>query len=169
MEYQIGDKVVHGTYGLGEIVQLDVKIISGKAASYYVVRVGELTIWVPQHTNGSSSLRRPTPARQFKKTISMLNRPGEPLSADRLQRKAQLAELLRDGSLESVCKVVRDLTRLGQSSRLNENDNLILHRAQTQLLNEWQVSLSVPLMQAEREMRQMLAVQPIPIDRKSVV
>ena len=160
MEYQVGDKVVHWTYGLGEIVQLDEKVISGRAASYYVVQIGELTIWVPQQIAGPSSLRPPTPASEFKKIFSILSSPSEPLSTDRLERKAILMDLMRDGTLESVCRVLRDLSHHGQTSRLNDNDNAVLHRAQNLLVNEWHVSLSVPVKQAENELRQMLAEIP---------
>lgn len=160
MAYQVGDKVVHGTYGLGEIVQLDEKMISGQTAAYYVVQVGELTIWVPQKIAGQSSLRPPTPAREFKKTVTLLKTPGEPLSADRLARKAMLMELMRDGRLESICKVVRDLSFFGKSNRLNDNDNAILQRARNLLLDEWHVSLSVPVQQAQRDLKQMLEETP---------
>jgi len=160
MEYQVGDKVVHWTYGLGEIVQLDEKVISGQTAAYYVVQVGELTIWVPQKMAGRSSLRPPTPAREFKKTVSILKSPGEPLSADRLARKAMLMELMRDGRLESLCKVVRDLSFHGKSNRLNDNDNTILQRAQHLLLEEWHVSLAVPVQQAQHELKMLLEETP---------
>ena len=160
MEYQVGDKVVHWTYGLGEIVQLDEKVISGQAAAYYVVQIGELTIWVPQKMAGQSSLRPPTPAREFKKTVTMLKSPGEPLSEDRLRRKAELMELMRDGRLESLCRVVRDLSFYGKSNRLNDNDHAILQRAQNLLVDEWHVSLSVPVQQAQHELKKLLEETP---------
>ena len=160
MEYQVGDKVVHWTYGLGEIVQLDEKVISGQSAAYYVVQVGELTIWVPQKMAGPSSLRPPTPAREFKKTVSILKSPGEPLSEDRLRRKAELMELMRDGRLESLVRVVRDLSFFGKSNRLNDNDHAIFQRAQNLLVDEWHVSLSVPVHQAQHELKKLLEETP---------
>ena len=47
MDYHIGDKVIHSNYGLGEIIQMDEKTIHGHQTSCYVVRVRDLTIWVP--------------------------------------------------------------------------------------------------------------------------
>jgi hypothetical protein len=37
---------------------------------------------------------------------------------------------MHDGRLESICKVVRDLSFFGKHNRLNDSDNVILQRAQ---------------------------------------
>lgn len=39
MDYKIGDKIVHWTYGLGTVVAIDQKDIDGVTQEYYVVEV----------------------------------------------------------------------------------------------------------------------------------
>jgi RNA polymerase-interacting CarD/CdnL/TRCF family regulator len=156
MDFQVGDKVVHWVYGPGEVVQLDEKMIAGGTADYYVVRIAELTIWVPRNDAGPTSLRLPTPAGQFTKLFEILSSPPEPLPSDRFERKTHLLEQVRDGTIESICRVVRDLSFYKHTKKMNDVDNSILERAQKFLLDEWQFALSVPDKQAERELKQML-------------
>lgn len=154
--FQVGDKVIHWVYGLGEIIQMDEKVLSGHSRKYYVVQTSELTLWVPLNESGEHCLRFPTPARDFKKIFRILASPGEPLSAVRFVRKTQLTELLKDRSLESICRVVRDLVDYKRTKKFNENDNSILAHAREFLLNEWSVALSIPVQQAERELMNLL-------------
>lgn len=156
MEYQVGDKVIHWTYGLGEIVELDEKVLAGRAVSYYVVKIGDMSIWVPIDQTNADSIRLPTPANDFDRLFAILSSPGEPLSDDRLERKTQLQKKMRDGTLESICEVVRDLSFANHTKKLNENDAAILFRAKSLLLSEWGISLSVPINQAEDALNLLL-------------
>ncbi len=163
MNFQIGDRVVHSVYGLGEIIQLDEKKISGHTTKYYVVRVSELTIWVPINDTGDSSIRYPTPASDFDGLFAILRSPGEPLSEDRLARKSQLTDQTKDGKLSSVCRAVRDLTYHRHTKKMNENDNATLERLQNFLLNEWAVSLSISFAQARHDLSLLLGEDPTKI------
>lgn len=154
--FQVGDQVIHWVYGLGEIIELDEKVLSGKANHYYVVQMRDLTLWVPQNRTGSQSLRPPTPAEDFERLFDLLASPGDPLSTNSYARKGELAEILKDKTLESICRVVRDLVTYKRNGRSNENDNSTLTYARNFLLNEWSVALSVPFHQAERELADLL-------------
>lgn len=156
MDFQVGDQVVHWSYGPGEIVQLDVKELSGRKSRYYVVQIGDLTLWVPIAESGASSLRLLTPPARFKKLFAILSSPGEALSTDRLVRKQQLSERMKDGQLESICKVIRDLSLFKHTQKMSEMDVAIMNRAQAFLLSEWTRSLSVSQAQAAEELQRLL-------------
>jgi len=154
--YKVGNIVVHWMYGLGEIIQLDEKVLSGHTGKYYVVQIRDLTIWVPLGETGEARLRFLTPARDFKKLFGILASPGEPLSPDRFTRKTQLTDLMNDRTIESICHVIRDLVDYRRTKKINENDKSILNHARSFLLNEWSVVLSVPVLQAEFELTNLL-------------
>jgi RNA polymerase-interacting CarD/CdnL/TRCF family regulator len=156
MKFHVGDRVIHWTFGMGEIVRLEEKAINGINALYYVVCIDDLTLWVRADEVGESSIRRPTPRSEFKHLFDVLRSPGETLSADRMERKHYLQDLMHDGKLESVCRVVRDLTSYRQIKNLNEYDKSILERARSFLITEWKLSLSVSSAMAEHELAQML-------------
>jgi RNA polymerase-interacting CarD/CdnL/TRCF family regulator len=156
MAFQVGDQVIHWAYGLGEIIKLDEKELFGCTSRYYVVKIRDMTIWVPINEKGERCLRSLTPAEEFEKLFGILSSPGEPLSVDRLERKNQLMEQLKDGTLESVCRVVRDLAFHKKMKKTNENDGVVLARAKSFLLDEWSVVLAVPIYQAEHELSKLL-------------
>lgn len=161
LAFQVGDQVIHSTHGLGEIIQMDEKELFGRSSQYYVVQVRDITLWVPISDAGVRCLRRLTPSADFDKLFTILTSPGEPLAPDRLARRNQLLERLKDSSLESVCEVVRDLVFHKRNSKMNENDTSILSRARKFLLDEWSIVLSIPVHQAERELRDLLGGEEV--------
>lgn len=156
MQYEVGDKVIHWAYGVGEVVQIDTKKLGGQNGTYYKVQVRDLTIWVPVEDANKSSLRPPTPARKFKKILGILRETGVELSNDRLERKNWLSESLRSGSLESICRVIRDLSAYAKVKKLNDNDSLVFERAKNLLLEEWRLSLDIPLAEAQKQLKSIL-------------
>jgi len=156
MKFQVGEQVIHWKFGLGEIVQLEEKVISGKSALYYVVRIRDFLIWVQANDIGEASLRKPASEGEFDNLFSILRSPGEALSVDHLERKQHLQDQMRAGKLEGVCRVVRDLTSFSSAQKLNENDRSILSRARDFLITEWGLSMSITSDQADRELTQML-------------
>ena len=155
-DFQVGDQVVHWAYGLGEITQLDEKELSGHARQYYVVQIRGLTLWIPLECAAEHSLRFLTPAENFQTLFHLLAAPAEPLADQRFERKNQVAERLRDGTIESICRVVRDLTARKRTKNMNDYDNNFLGRARDFLLIEWCVVLSESLQQAERKLEDLL-------------
>jgi RNA polymerase-interacting CarD/CdnL/TRCF family regulator len=156
MDFQVGDPVVHWSFGIGEIVGIEERSLSGQKASFYLVQVRDLTICVPVDSRTESRLRAPTSVREFKKLFTILKGEGEPLIEDRMERKSMLRKRLADGKAETLCKVIRDLSALAFTKPLNEDDRTILHRAQNLLCAEWSYSFSLPLEQAESELTRLL-------------
>jgi CarD family transcriptional regulator len=156
MSFEIGDKVIHCVFGLGEITQIEEKPINGELTNCYVVKITDLTIWIPIDDLQQNSLRLPTPPEEFVKVLPILSGPTETLVDDRVLRKHQLIEQLRDGQLASICRVVRDLTHFQHNSKLNDQEKSILERAINTLLAEWSLSLGTPVNQAHQAMESML-------------
>lgn len=156
LAFNVGDSVIHWVYGLGQIINVDEKVLSGHSCKYYVVQIRDLTLWVPINQTGEPCLRLPTPAVDFQKLFLILASPGEALPVDRFIRKTQLTELLKDRTLESICRVVRDLVFFKSTNKINDSDNSTLNHARDLLLNEWSEALSVPRQQAEHELGNLL-------------
>jgi RNA polymerase-interacting CarD/CdnL/TRCF family regulator len=161
MNFQVGDPVTHWAYGLGKIIRLDEKWVDGHIDKYYVVQIKDLTLWVKFNEADKHGLRSPTPAKDFKKIIPILSDSAEPLSDNRFTRKTQLSELMKARTLESICRLIRDLVHYKREHKINEDDNSTLRYARDFLLNEWSVSLSVPIQQAERDLKKLLTVDVV--------
>jgi CarD family transcriptional regulator len=156
MAFQVGDKVVHRSFGRGEVVQLDEKELGGKSQLYYVVEFTQLTLWVPVNGADQGSLRLPVERLEFKKLLSILSSPGEELADDRFQRQVQLSERMKEGSTEELCRIVRDISGRGVDHKLNENDLSVLRHAQNLLLEEWQFSQGITLEESRVELDRLL-------------
>jgi RNA polymerase-interacting CarD/CdnL/TRCF family regulator len=156
MEFHVGDSVVHWTYGLGRVVAVETRALAGQKALYYVVEINDMTVWVPVDDKARTRLRRPTSRAGFKRLFKILSQSGKSLSEDRYERKQELSRKLQDGTIESVCGVIRDLAFFQHKKGLNDDDKVILQRASSSLLGEWVYSLSVPLSEAEQELNGLL-------------
>jgi CarD family transcriptional regulator len=154
--FHVGDQVVHWVYGLGEVIYLDEKELAGVTKDYYVVIIRDMTLWVPMNETGEHCLRFLTPAQDFDKLFGILSGPAEPLSTQRFERRKQLTDRLKEGTLESICRVIRDLALYKQIKRLNVHDNSIQKRARRFLLEEWSIVLSVTSEQADRELKKLI-------------
>jgi RNA polymerase-interacting CarD/CdnL/TRCF family regulator len=156
MDFHIGDPVMHWTYGFGQVIQLEERAVSGQKTLYYAVQVRDMTVWVPADDKLASRLRPPTTSTRFKRLLAILSGPGQALPEDRQERKLRILELLKDGSAESLCRVIRDLSTFRQKKSLNDNDQAVLRRVQTSLLGEWGFALSLSPAQAELELQRLL-------------
>jgi CarD family transcriptional regulator len=156
MTFQVGDKVVHRSFGQGEVVQMDEKELAGKSQQYYVVEFPQLTLWVPVKGAEQGSLRLPVKRREFKKLYEILSSPGEELVEDRFQRQVQLLERMREGSTEELCRIIRDISARNVDHKLNENDMSVLRHAQSLLLDEWQYSQGISLEESRLELEKLL-------------
>jgi len=157
MDFKIGDRVVHCTHGLGQVLAIEERAINDNTALYYMVQLADLTIWVPANENLKNLLRFPTTEVGFRESLSLLSGPAEQLPDDRLQRNLQLLEMLKDGEAKSLCKVIRDLAAYRHARTWSEYDNDLMKRAQKSLIGEWSFILSVTPPQAEVELYRLLS------------
>jgi CarD family transcriptional regulator len=156
MNFSVGDKVIHSTHGLGEILHIEEKIIRDHATNCYVVRTGDLMIWIPIDDPQQNSLRLPAQPEEFIRLFEILTGPSEMLMEDRALRREQLMTQMRSGQLASICRVVRDLTDFKRNKKLNDQEKFILERATNSLLVEWAYSLGMSPNQANQAMTNLM-------------
>lgn len=156
MAFQVGDKVIHASHGVGEIVRIEDKTLQGHSVYYYVVRTPALTVWVPVEEGSQHTLRAPASQSEFESYFAILSGPQVSLPGDRLERKKYLLDLLKDGQLSSLCRVVRDLSVFVSKNKFSDEDKGILERAKKLLLDEWVLTLSVSPAQARQKIGELL-------------
>jgi RNA polymerase-interacting CarD/CdnL/TRCF family regulator len=156
MDFHEGDTVMHWIYGLGTVIRLEERNLSGKKALYYAVQIGDMTVWVPADDKLKNRLRTPTLKAKFMHLLTILSDPSETLPIDRQERKLLLLEWLKNGRAESLCRVIRNLSTYRNVCPLNESDQALLKRSQNALLGEWGFALSVTPLQAEIELNRLL-------------
>jgi len=157
MDFNEGDRVMHWTYGLGTVIKLEERNLSGTKMLYYAVQIDDMTVWVPADDNLKNRLRTPTLKAKFMSLLNILSGPSETLPIDRQERRLLLLDWLKNGRVESLCRVIRNLSTFRSVHPLNETDQALLKRSQNALLGEWGFALSVTPSQAETELNRLLA------------
>jgi RNA polymerase-interacting CarD/CdnL/TRCF family regulator len=157
MNFRVGDSVVHCTYGLGKVIQMEERALYGPTMWYYAVQIDDMTVWVPSDERLDTRLRRPTRGAEFQRLLDILAGPGDQLPAVRNERRLLLTGWLKDGRAESLCRVIRGLANFRQARSLNDYDQVLMKRAQRALIGEWVYSRSVSTAQAEQELFHLLA------------
>jgi len=157
MEFQSGDWVVHCIHGLGQVTAIETRSFGEKNILYYQVQIGDLTIWVPADESLSKRLRKPASRAEFDQLFTMLTNPPEALPIDRRQRNQYVIELLKDGTAETLCKVIRDLSALRKHRTWSEYDKEIMRRVQKSLIGEWSFIFSINPHDAENELHKLLS------------
>ncbi|MHB8779620.1 MAG: CarD family transcriptional regulator [Anaerolineales bacterium] len=160
MDFHEGDPVMHWTYGLGKVIQLEERNLSGEKALYYAVQIGNMTVWVPADDELKNRLRTPTLKAKFMRLLAILSGPSETLPLDRQERKLLLMDWLKSGRAESLCRVIRSLSTFRNDSPLNDNDQALLKQSRGALLGEWGFAFSVSPAQAEIELNRLLDIAP---------
>lgn len=117
---------MHWMYGIGQIVNLEERVLAGSRLLYYEVHVQDLNVWVPADSKVTSRLRSPTPKLRFKRILTILSEPSDPLPEDRLQRKTHLQERMKDCSVASLCQVIRDLFAHQKVQPLEDHDFIMV-------------------------------------------
>jgi len=156
MRFHVGDRVVHWSHGLGEVVGVEERDLTGEKKTYYVVKIQELSVWVPNDEYLAKRLRAPTGRAAFDQLFAILGGQAHSLPEDRHERKVQLRKKLEGGSAEDTCRVIRDLTSFEKKRPLNLDDQGVLRRAEAALRDEWVYALSVAPADAQAELRRLL-------------
>lgn len=156
MSFQVGDHVMHWTFGFGKVVELETRAVAEKDVLHYVVQIDDMKIWVPEDESLSQRLRKPSSKEEFKHLQVILSNEKEKLPEDRILRKSMMIEILKDGSAKGLFRVVRSLANFRKVKALNDNDQALLRRVEKALISEWGFVLSVTPSQAETDLRQML-------------
>ena len=167
MNFHNGDTVMHWAYGIGQIVNLEERTLSGSKTLYYAVQVRDMTVWVPADHKVGSRLRTPSSKPHFQRLLAILSSPAEPLPQDRLERKSRLLQLLQAGRPESLCQIIRDLSayQKQQTRPMNDNDQMLLKQSRKTLLDEWGFVLSLTHAQAEHELYCLITAGPLEIEK----
>jgi CarD family transcriptional regulator len=156
MNFQIGEKVVHSSFGFAEIVGIENKFLSGKKRQYYVVKTKDLLIWVPTSDNPSIKIRLPSSKKDFRSCFDILRSTYSPFSTDRNIRKKTIQYKFNSGEITSLCEIIRDLSFYKVNKKINDSEKIILEKAILVLLDEWGFVFGITSSDARSELTKLL-------------
>ena len=157
MQFKVSDLVVHATYGVGRIVEIEEKMFSEKGTRlYYKITLPKRTVWIPVEAQEASGLRLVTLKSDLNQYRTLLKSPPVALHKNHYWRHLELVSRLKQGSFQVVCEVVRDLTAWSWRKPLGQTDTSTLRQTRESLYQEWATAAGVSLAEASKEVESLL-------------
>jgi RNA polymerase-interacting CarD/CdnL/TRCF family regulator len=157
MQFKTDDLVVHPTYGVGRVAEIEEKQFSEKGMRlYYKITLPKRTVWIPVEAQGSLGFRLVTAKSDLDPYRHVLKSPPVPLNTNHQQRRLDLVSRLKQGSFQGVCEVVRDLTAWSRRKSLGQADMATLQKTRQSLYQEWATAAGVSTSEAIKEIDSLL-------------
>lgn len=134
-----GDWIVHAHYGVGQVKRKEKKVLEGDKKTFFRVKTFNGVYWLPVKNTAAPRIRKLASEYQIKKALSFIRKPPVELPKDYKLRAKQIIEALKDGSLYTMAKVIRDLHGRKVTVKLNQTEIDLLEKITIRFLNEWSV------------------------------
>jgi CarD family transcriptional regulator len=136
-EFQVGEKVVYPSHGVGEITEIESQTIADTKLEVYVISFPQdkMTLRVPVSRATVSGLRTLANKSSVNEVYNILN--GKPKRGNKMwSRRAQEYEAkINSGEIEAVAEVVRDLYKNVDNDR-SYSERTIYESALNRLASE---------------------------------
>jgi CarD family transcriptional regulator len=138
MDFQIGDKVVYPTQGVGVVEQISTRNLTGQPEMFYLLKLNSssLRVMVPMSNVASTGLRRVAKNSQIGSILEYLQKGRCKSAQDWKGRFKENCEKMRSGSLQQVAEVMKTLIILNQAKPLSFREKKMLDRAWQLLVDE---------------------------------
>lgn len=143
--FKVGDLAVYPAHGVGRIVSIEERNISGEKKIFYVLEILEkgMKIMVPQDSVHSSGLRDLTPPEKTSKVFKILRQKIKIVNHQNwTKRFREYQNKIRRGSLFEVAEVLRDIHLLSLQKDLSFGERKMLEFAKNLLVQELSITLS---------------------------
>jgi CarD family transcriptional regulator len=116
--FQVGQKVVYPTHGVGRIEAIEQKEVSGSRQSYYILRIlgNDMRIMVPTGNAERVGLRQLIGPKEVRKVMEILRKKDVEICPNWNRRFKDNLERIKTGSLYEVATVLRKLVLCRKSA-----------------------------------------------------
>jgi CarD family transcriptional regulator len=110
--FRIGDRVIHPSYGVGTVIEIEERHTLGNSKRYYSIELlgqPETIVMVPVGAEERVGLRHPVPAARLGQVWHVLQGDPNELPSNHDKRCELVLEKLHGGDVLKIAEVVRDL------------------------------------------------------------
>ena len=151
-----GEWIVHRFHGVGEVRGVEKKQLNGKAAHYYKVQTHDSTLWIPVDNSDTDRIRKLATRAEFKRALKILERPARDMDEDHTERKGRIRSVRKEGELDRVFRLIRDLRARQHEKKLNTTEQRALQRLEDHLLQEWSVCMGIEIEEARQKLEEKI-------------
>ena len=144
--FDIGDKAVYPSHGVGVIEAIESKAISGREQLFFILRLFDngMTIMIPIENVDVVGLRGVIPSMEIPRVFQILKERRISLDTQTWNRRyREYMDKINTGSIFSIAEVLRDLQVLKLEKDLSFGERKILDTAENLLVKELAVAKDV--------------------------
>lgn len=158
--FQVGDRLVHPSYGVGTVTEIKERHTLGRGKRYYSIELldhPEMVVMVPVGAEERMGLRRPVTKSKLGRVWRILRGDPNRLPKNYDKRCALLDKKLGSGELVQVAEAVRDLAwQREHRRRLTIEGRRLYERGMTLLAGEVASVQDSSLVDAETQISSVL-------------
>ena len=143
--YTLGDIVVHRNYGVGKIEAVESKPLNGENVECFKVKTENSVFWFPTNSAENPRIHPVASQKRIQKAIDILRNAPNSLEIDPLEWKQRIDDVQTSGDFLDISSLVRDLSILKTTKKLNRTQEQALNNLEDRLLREWAASLDVEI------------------------
>ena len=143
--FKVGGKAVYPAHGVGEITDIQTKVVAGRERTFYVLKIVEngMKIMVPTETASNTGMRPIISKTEANEVVSILKSTDVAVKTQPWNRRyREYMDMLKSGSPKEVAKVLRDLNRLKGDKDLSFGERRLLDTARSLLVAELALALN---------------------------
>ncbi len=137
--FSIGDKVVYPTQGVGEVIGIEVREVSGHKKQFYILRIVDtaMTVLVPTDNTSSVGLREVIPKSEVSEIYGVLKQKKlEKVRQTWNRRHREYMDKLKTGCLYNVAEILRELSLLRSQKDLSFSERKMLETVRGLVVKE---------------------------------
>ena len=143
VQFSVGDHVVYPLQGVGVVTRVEERMFRGTETLYYVIYldISDMTVMIPVDKSEEMGIRAIVPQEEAEAAIETISSKYEPMPVDWKARYQMNVDLLRQGSIESIAKVVQALYHRSKIKELPVQERKLYDNALRLLIDETAYSL----------------------------
>jgi CarD family transcriptional regulator len=136
--FQVGEKVVYPTHGVGKVESIEEREVSGLRQSYYVLKIlgNGMRVMVPTQNADRVGLRGIIAKQDVPKVMAILKKNDVEICSNWNRRFKDNLERIKTGSLFEVALVLRKLVVLQKERSLSFGEKKMLENVSQLLVSE---------------------------------
>jgi CarD family transcriptional regulator len=157
--FKIGDRAVHPSHGVGELVAIEAQQLAGRPTECYVFKIfgSELKVMVPTAAAVRVGLRPVMKKQEAQQILDIFRSREVAVDLQPWSRRFRVyTDMVKSGLPTEIAKVLRDMYRLKLDKELSFGERRLLDQARNLLIHELALAKRVEHAKIEGEIHQML-------------
>ena len=152
--FQVDQRVVYPSQGVGVIKSIEQKKFKGARVPYYVIYIeaSDMTIMSPVDKAAELGIRSTVSKDEAMKALDLIGQEFEPMPSDWKLRYQMNLDLLKKGSIRDIASIVRSLYHRSKVKELPILEKKLYDSAQRLLEDE----LSISLRKSKKEVEDLI-------------